>query len=210
LAELLKTAGQNQPAAEKPIYQEAIQTLQEQVAGLRGRPEPEVQSELAKIDSLLKAARNKIQRQTLLNGELKFVWPAAKVNASLNPNQIAGLNDLAASLTAPCRECHTVAKAAILRAQKDQRILHRAEFNHRAHIVQRRCLECHTQIPIIANGEVPATVKIVQDRAVVQNIPDIENCRACHNREETSNRCVTCHFFHPNKTNRSSLLLYLD
>ncbi|MDZ7359892.1 MAG: cytochrome c3 family protein [candidate division KSB1 bacterium] len=216
LAELLKTAGgtggQNQPAAEKSIYLEAIQTLQEQAAGLRGRPEPEVQSELAKIDSLLKAARNKIQRQPLLNGAAKFVWPAAKANTSLNPDQIARLNDLAASLTAPCRECHTVENAAIWRVQKDQRILQRAEFNHRAHIVQRRCLECHAQIPIIPpqRDEAAATVKNVQDRAAIQNIPDIENCRACHNREETSNRCVTCHYFHPNKTNRSNLLLYLD
>ena len=216
LAELLKTAGetamQNKQAAATPIYLEAIQSLQEQAAGLRGRPEPEVQRELAKIDSLLKAARNKIQRQPLLTGEPKFVWPAAKVNANLNPAQIAGLNDLAASLTAPCRECHTVDKAAILRVQKDQRILQRAKFNHRAHIVQRRCLECHTQIPIIPprRDAAAATVKSAQDRAAIQNIPDIENCRACHNSEETSNRCVTCHYFHPNKTNRSSLLLYLD
>jgi len=216
LAELLKTAGetamQNKPAATTPIYLEAIQFLQEQAAGLRGRPEPEVQSELAKIDSLLKAARNKIQRQSLLNGEPKFVWPAVKVNASLNPDQIAGLNDLAASLTAPCRECHTVENAAILRVQKDQRILRRAEFNHRAHIVQRRCLECHTQIPIIPprRDAGAATIKSAQDRAAIQNIPDIENCRACHNSEETSNRCVTCHYFHPDKTNRSNMLLYLD
>jgi len=213
-AELLKTAGENsapgKKAASTEIYREAIQTLQNYAAGLRGRPEPEVQKELVKIDSLLKAARHKLQRQPILNGDAKFVWPAARMNPNLNAAQTAGLNDLAASLTEACRECHTVDKAAILRVQKDQQILQRAEFNHRAHIVQRRCLECHTEIPIIAATAGATTITLEQDRAAIQNIPGIENCRACHNAEETSNRCVTCHTFHPNKTNRSSLLLYLD
>ena len=213
-AELLKTAGgnstPNKKAASTEIYREAIQTLQDYAAGLRGRPEPEVQKELVKIDSLLKVARHKLQRQPILNGDAKFVWPAAKMNPNLEATQIAGLNDLAAALTEACRECHTVEHAAILRVQKDQQILQRAEFNHRAHIVQRRCLDCHTEIPIVAATAGAATVTSAQDHAAIQNIPGIENCRACHNAGETSNRCVTCHTFHPNKVNRSSLLLYLD
>ena len=213
-AELLKTAGENSASNKKnastEIYREAIQTLQNYAAGLRGRSEPEVQRELVKIDSLLKVARHKLQRQPILNGDAKFVWPAAKMNSNLNAEQIAGLNDLAASLTEACRECHTVNNAAILRVQKDQQVLHRAEFNHRAHIVQRRCLDCHAEIPILAATAGTAIVASAQDHAAIQNIPSIENCRACHNAAETSNRCVTCHAFHPNKTNRSSLLLYLD
>jgi hypothetical protein len=213
-AELLKTSGQisaqNKKVLTTAIYQEAVQTLQDYAAGLRGRPEPEVQRELAQIDSLLQAARHKLQRQPSLNGEAQFLWPAKKSNSSLAPDQITGLNDLAMSLTEPCRECHTVAEASILRVQKDQQILQRAQFNHRAHIVQRRCLECHTEIPIVAPAGSATTVKSSKDRAAIQNIPGIANCRVCHNANETSNRCVTCHFFHPNKTNRSSLLLYLD
>jgi hypothetical protein len=213
-AELLKTAGEisphNKKAAAAVIYQEAIQTLQNYATGLRGRPEPEVQKDLVKIDSLLKVARNKLRRQQILSSETKFVWPSANVKSSLNPEQIAGLADLAASLTERCRECHMVEKASILRVQKDQQVLQRAEFNHRAHIVQRRCLECHTAIPIIAPADSAKTAKASQDRAAIQNIPGIENCRACHNSNETSNRCVTCHYFHSNKTNRASMLLYLD
>jgi len=213
--ELLKTVGEtsahNKKSAATAIYQEAIGTLQNYAAGLRGRPEPEVQRELAKIDSLLKVARHRIQRQPLLNGDAKFIWPSANANPNLNADQISELNDLAASLTEACRECHTVDKASILRVRQDQQILQRAEFNHRAHIVQRRCLECHTEIPILsAAGGNATTVAGTQDRAAIQNIPGIENCRACHNAGETSNRCVTCHYFHPNKTNRSSMLLYVE
>jgi uncharacterized membrane protein len=97
-----------------------------------------------------------------------------------------------------------------VRVQRDQQVLRRAQFNHRAHIVQRRCLECHTEIPIIAQADSAKAVPASLDRAAIQNIPGIENCRVCHNANETSNRCVTCHYFHPNKTNRSSMLLYLD
>lgn len=213
-AELLKTVGENaassSPNATTEIYREAMQALQNYAAGLRGRPEPEVQRELVKIDSLLKVVRHKLQRQPILNGDTKFAWPAVKVNPNLTGEQIAELNDLATSLTEACRECHTVNNAAILRVQKDQQILRRAEFNHRAHIVQRRCLDCHTEIPITAVAAGAPTVTSAQDHAGIQNIPGIENCRACHNAAETSNRCVTCHMFHPNKTQRSSLLLYLD
>lgn len=212
--ELLKTRGEtaapNRQAAATAVYHEAIQTLQDYAAGLRGRPEPEVQRELVKIDSLLKVARHKLQRQPVLNGDAKLLWPPAKVNPNLSAEQITGLNDLALSLTEPCRECHTVEQAALRRVQKDQQILRRAEFNHRAHIVQRRCLECHTEIPLLAAIAGKTTLTLAQDRAAIQNIPGIENCRACHNANETSNRCVTCHYFHPNKAQRSNLLLYLD
>jgi len=214
ITELLKTAGpvstQNKKSSATAIYQEAVRTLQDYAAGLRGRPEPEVQRELGKIDSLLKVARNKLQRQLVVNGEAKFVWLSAKANSNLSSEQITGLNDLASSLTAPCRECHAVEQASILRVQKDQQLLQRAEFNHRAHVLQRRCLECHAKIPIVAPTDSATAVKVSRDRAAIQNVPDIANCRACHNANETSNRCVTCHYFHPNKTNRSSLLLYKE
>jgi hypothetical protein len=54
-----------------------------------------------------------------------------------------------------------------------------------------------------------AMAKVI-DRSSIQNVPKIESCTECHNSSESSNRCVTCHYFHPNKTNRSSLLLYID
>jgi hypothetical protein len=205
-----KSPAQNGIATSMAVYQEAIQTLENYAAGLRGRPEPEVQKDLAKIDSLLKVTRNKLRRQTYLKANGKLGLPPNAVKPNLPPDQAAGLNELAESLTKPCLECHTVANAGIVRVQKDQQILRRAEFNHRAHVVQRRCLECHTGIPIVAQAGSAKTVPAALDRAAIQNIPGIENCRACHNASATSNRCVTCHYFHPNKTNRASMLLYMD
>jgi len=214
LTDILKTSGtlttQNASLTTKTVYQETVRSLQNYADGLRSRPEPEVQRELVRIDSLLKVTQNKLKRQTYFNGESKFLLPANKINLNLAAEQIEELNGLTESLTAPCRECHTVTNAAIQRVQKDQQILRRAQFNHRAHILQRRCLECHTEIPIVAETKAAAIVKSSRDRAAIQNVPGIENCRVCHNSTETSNRCVTCHQFHPNKTNRSHLLLYLD
>jgi len=213
LEDLLKVSGrtqaQNPTAASAAAYREALDMLEDYAEALRQRPEREVQMELMKIDSLLQATRNKLRRQPVLARELAAVPPPAPLNATLPPAQREEINALADNLTKPCQECHMVAQASILRVQKDQQILSRAEFNHRAHILQRRCLECHTEIKFSAVGE-SKPAGAWQDRAAIQNIPALENCQQCHNRVETSNRCVTCHNFHPNKTQRASMLLYLD
>ncbi|MGH7493691.1 MAG: cytochrome c3 family protein [bacterium] len=220
LDDLLKTSGkinsQNQAASSAEAYQEALAILEDYAEALRSRPEREVQLELIKIDSLLQATRNRLRQQPLVSKEMAFVAPPASRNSTLPPAQVEDIMALADNLTKACQECHTVANAGILRVQKDQQILARAEFDHRAHILQRRCLECHTGIPILppesakaANGAAKAVLALA-DRSAIQNIPAIENCQQCHNADETSNRCVTCHYFHPNKTQRSSMLLYLD
>ena len=214
LADLLKASGkdpaQNGPMVSAVVYQEALQALENYAAGLRGRPEPEVQKDLIKIDSLLKVTRHRLRRQTNFIANGKFLLSLNSMKPNLPPDQVKSMNELVESLTKPCVECHTVTNASIVRVQKDQQVLRRAQFNHRAHIVQRRCLECHTEIPIVAQADSAKTVPASLDRAAIQNIPGIENCRVCHNANEASNRCVTCHYFHPNKTNRSSMLLYLD
>ncbi len=218
--DLVKASGklraQNSAGFSKATYQEALDLLEKYAEALRSRPEREVQLELVKIDSLVKATRNKLRQQPVVLKEMALVPPPRQMNAALLPAQIEDLNALADNLTKPCQECHTVANASIQRVQKEQQILARAEFNHRAHILQRRCLECHTGIPILPPGNTsppsgetkPAPAW--QDRAAIQNIPGRENCQHCHNPAETSNRCVTCHYFHPNKTQRASMLLYLD
>lgn len=214
LTDLIKASGAGavppQMPAMQPVYDEALQTLRGYAEALRGRPEPELQRELVKIDSLLKVAQNKIRRQTFAAKDAKLFMPAMKLNSRVSPEQAQEINAFADDLTRRCQRCHVVANAAIQRVQKDQQVLRRAEFNHRAHILQRRCLDCHTEIPILAQTTAAATTQPVRDQSAIQNIPEIANCRSCHNSSETSNRCVTCHFFHPNKTNRSSLLMYLD
>ncbi len=220
-ADLLKAAGkltsQSPQALSATVYQEAIQTLQNYSLQLRNRPEPEIQRDLAQIDSLLKEAQSTLRRQTNTIAGPPFLAQPAPPNPALDATQIADLKAFAQDVAGPpCLECHIVSNANILRVQKDQRILKRAEFDHRAHTLERRCLECHTQIAITkeVNGATvvrPQTeVSELEDRAAIQNIPNIANCRDCHNPAESSNRCVTCHYFHPNKTQRSSLLLYLD
>jgi len=229
IEELLKTSGglssSNKMLLSRQVYEEALETLQNYAAGLRNRPEPEVLFELARVDSLIKITRNKLRRA---GGELQRAMPLFEKNNGTAPRE--EVDDFVNNLTKPCQECHMVAEASIRRVQKDQVILARAEFNHRAHILQRRCLDCHNEIPILAatnekatdgagangaatNGAIAHKMPILSkalDRSAIQNLPRIENCRTCHNAEETSNRCVTCHVFHPNKTQRTSLLLYLE
>jgi len=213
-ADLLKTSGklasQSRQTLNVAIYQEALQTLRTYATGLRGRPEPEVRDDLARLDSLLKVAQSKLQGQINSVAGPKFMPQPALLNPGLNRNQAAALKNLALELTKPCQKCHVVSDASLQRVAKDQRMLQRAEFDHRAHILERRCLDCHTEIPILKTPSDTAKVNNLQYGAFIQNLPPIANCRACHNAAESSNRCVTCHYFHPNKTQRASLSLYLD
>lgn len=212
LAELLKTTGgfneKNVKSKTPAMYNEVVNSLREYSTALRGRPEPEIQQELGKIDSLLKKTESKLRAPAIA----AFSWPAsrAEINPALTREQIGEMNLFVSDLTKPCQQCHMVANASIVRVQKDQQILSRAEFNHRAHIIHRRCLECHTEIPIMQSTADSMALTKIADRSSIQNIPKIEKCAECHNSLKSSNRCVTCHYFHPNKTNRSSLLLYLD
>jgi len=202
-AELLKGSGrlnsQTDQALMATVYQEALQSLQTYAGGLRSRLEPEIQDDLDRIEAQIKKAQRMFRDQMNSGASLQFMpEPAA-------PNPNSEIETLVSDLTKEvCQKCHVVAKASIQRVAKDQRVLRRAEFDHRAHILDRRCLECHDQIP---PGNMSENLKY---RSIVQNVPGIENCRECHNPGQSSNRCVTCHYFHPNKTNRSSLLLYLD
>ena len=43
--------------------------------------------------------------------------------------------------------------------------------------------------------------------ASIQNLPGIANCRECHTAGKVSDSCVTCNYYHPDKSNRANLLL---
>ncbi len=212
IADLLRTAGLSGDDPSKQttaMYQEAVQTLQQYETELRGRPEREVQDDLKRIDAVIKTVQRKIQDPSV---ELKpdaFVAPP-KLNPKLNKDQVEALRAFALDLTQQCRKCHIVSDASIQRVQKAYAWHRRAEFDHRAHVLQRRCLDCHNVIPVDQLLKVSGAIKPDKDNADLQNIPTIENCRSCHAPEMVSNRCITCHEFHPNKTVRSRMLLYLD
>ncbi len=211
LADLLR-ASVDVPAGDLEIlYREAVATLEDYALGLRSRPEPEIQAELGRIEELLAGVRRALDDPYTPLDETELLLAQGDApRQDLGEDTIAEIEQLVDQLTQPCQQCHKVERATIARVQDDQDVLDRAEFNHRAHILQVRCLECHTQIPIAEGleGEVKSA-ETPEDRAAIQNLPHIEVCRQCHQPDVSSNRCVTCHEFHPDKSRRSHLLLYL-
>ena len=210
LSELLASIGSTSQPRTREQYLEAIATLQAHVDELRSRPEQEVQDDVALLDDYLKQLRAKIVRMSVTLTPGAFDLAMSPENQNITPAQKGAFEDLAFKLTKPCLVCHVVDKAAIQAVQKDQRVLRRAEFSHRAHIVDRRCLECHTGIPVTKEMAGGKPLGPLADRAAIQNIPGRENCIACHTSSKASNTCVSCHSFHPNKSNRSNLKLFVD
>ncbi len=210
LADLLSTSARGGTATAsgenntRVLYNEAIQTLKDRALSLRSTPQREIQSALQEVDNLLHQVSQKVQDPTTILDKEKFMTPLRQ--KSMGAEQADEIKRIVNNLTKPCVDCHIIEDATIKRVVKDQRVLTRAHFDHRAHILQRRCLDCHTEIPFrkAEKGET------IIDKAEIQNIPKIEVCKECHNPKLTSNQCVTCHYFHPNKTNRSDMLLYRE
>lgn len=209
LAELLDAAGSDARTDTRRFYLDAIGMLEQYALGLRSRPEPEVQAELMRIDSLLKVARRRVSE----GGVLRDLLPPL-TRGGVNPNlpdvQREAIEEFARKLTKPCLECHEVEGASIAAVKASQRTFLRAEFNHRAHITQRRCLECHNVIPVAEALGGDTTGVTLLDRAATHNIPTKENCVQCHSPSEASTNCVTCHYMHPNKENRGNLQLFVE
>lgn len=210
LADLL-TATPEVPASElKTLYAEAIAHLEELMLGLRSRPEPEIQAELQRLGTALNQLRRRLDDPYAPLDETGFLFALGPPADDLDPAAVAAVDAVAGSLTKPCRQCHAVRDATIVRVQADQRTLRRAEFDHRAHVVQRRCLDCHDRIPIREFLGSETKPEPARDRAEIYNLPRIARCRECHNPHLASQSCVTCHLFHPDPGRRSELLLYVD
>ncbi len=188
--------------ATEPLYLQAIARLRQQVNGLRGSPEPEVQQELKRLEALLAVAEGRVRESATKPPVGPFLEPAGGRSA-LPAERAAELRQLALDLTGPCQQCHVVEDAAILRAGSDRRVLERSRFSHRTHLLQRPfCTDCHSAIPGLAEGEgrgssAATAAASPLDDPHVRNVPKIAVCRQCHTPSEASNRCVTCHLFHP-------------
>ena len=110
---------------------------------LRSRPEREVQEELARIQEMLDSVERALRDPYTPLDDTKFVLGLSRSDASPSGAELEEIEILVQELTMPCQRCHLVEDATIARVHSDQRAMRRAEFNHRAHILQRRCLDCH-------------------------------------------------------------------
>ena len=210
LADLLDTTPDTPAREVKSLYRESITTLRAQALELRSRPETEIQADLEQINKTLNQLERNLEDPYLVLDETEFPLALEQPSGPLQGEARAEVEALAEALSEPCRTCHLLEKATIARVRKDQTTLFRAEFNHRVHTLQKRCLDCHNRIPIeeyLKSGlEVPAEV----DHAGILNLPGQDSCQVCHNTRVTSNNCVTCHNFHPDQSSRSHSFFQLD
>ncbi len=192
------------------LYEEAIETLRRYSEELRNQPDRAVQNELQQAEDLLNEVERRLLDPFAPLDETKFIVSSAELNPDFSNETVARYENLIDNLTETCQSCHLIEKATIQRAQADQQSFIRAEFNHRAHIIQTRCLDCHNTIPIRELAILDSIPPPEVDRAEIYNLPSITNCQTCHSEAETANSCITCHDFHPDKSQRSNLLLTLD
>ncbi len=202
LADLIQASADVPPDQAAVLYEEALATLRDYADGLRAQPEREVQDDLREIDRLLDLVARRLRDPATPLDATRFALTRAGVPPAAYQNVID-------QLTRPCQTCHQVDRATLLRPQPDQRVLRRAAFDHRAHVIDLRCLDCHTAIPIeqlIAPGDDDDPAR---DNAVIQNLPPLATCQSCHTASKASNACITCHLFHPDKSQRANLLPYM-
>ena len=209
LADLLNASTDVQAHEKRLLYDEAVATLRGYADGLRGRSEAWIQEELEELDRAVGEVERTLSDQNTPLNNARFRL-AERRNPALTSEDLDEINDFAETVAQPCQQCHRVENATIGRIQQDQQVLRRARFNHRAHIVQRGCLDCHTTIPFEDYLDVAGSVDVRLDGAAIQNLPTVAQCRQCHTPTLASNQCVTCHNFHPDTDNSSRLLLYLE
>jgi hypothetical protein len=196
------------------LYREAVSTLRAYALELRAEPDRAVQRDLRQIEALLDEVERALEDPATPLDEGRFLLELLEPDPALGAERKAEMDSLVQLLTEPCRQCHRVERATIGRVAADQRTLRRAEFDHRAHIIQRRCLDCHDRIPFaerlpLAEQGKETLLDPAVDRAEIVNLPGIATCRECHQRDAVADRCATCHHHHPNQSRRSELLLYL-
>ena len=197
LTALLDSVGGDRTAERDAFYVEALAALSGYADGLRGRPEPWVQADLAEVDRLVALVDRRLADSGTVLRDERF--RPASPDPRLSADQRREINASAELVATPCLTCHTLENAAITRVQQNQQILRRATFSHRAHAIQRNCLYCHTAIPVDDFFEEETEVDPAHDNAAIQNIPRIDQCQTCHTPGQASDACQTCHDFHPVK-----------
>ncbi|HXT17379.1 MAG TPA: cytochrome c3 family protein [Gemmatimonadaceae bacterium] len=201
LADLINTTAELPPEQARTLYEEATGTLQKQIESLRGNQSPDVQNEVSSLTQVLKLIQQRIDEPYAPLDETKF----AVTNGDRSGADERAYAPVIDSLTKPCQLCHTVQKATIRRVKTDLRTMVRAEFDHRAHVLHAKCLDCHNVIPFrqyLGTDDKPAPS---QDNAQIVNLPTIEKCQSCHTSKAAPATCTTCHLFHPDREHWASL-----
>lgn len=217
LADLLVATPDLEAADARDLYAEAVSTLEEQVVGLRGTSDPAAQAQLAAIEAKLDEVKEALQNPTQPLDETSLLL-ALTQPVEMSPERLESWNELVEGLSAPCLQCHRVERATIARVREDQRTMVRAEFDHGAHVIERRCLDCHDGLPILEALSTPDgaegsggsdTASSDLDRSAIFNLPRIETCRECHRAGLVASRCIDCHLYHPDSGRHGDLLLHL-
>ena len=208
LSDLLRASADAGPGGALSLYREAIGTLETRIEELGSEPNSIVQEELSSLEELVAIARARLEDPYSPLDENRFLVSVADANPQLDEEERAAFEQVVEDLTEPCRECHFVESASIRRVQGDQRLLVRAEFNHAAHIVHARCLDCHNQIPIREYAAEDEVAPPEVDHSGVVNLPSLADCQSCHARNKAAEECTTCHAFHPDTERWSNLLRY--
>ncbi|MCG8462765.1 MAG: hypothetical protein MI919_41295, partial [Holophagales bacterium] len=217
LADYLTTSPDLDAEGVRALYSEVVETLEVQAVGLRGSPDPGVQEQLRQIERRLEGVKRVLADPAVPLDETQLLL-ALSAPVELEPETAEAWDELVAGLTAPCATCHRVEDATFVRVAADQRTLVRSEFDHGAHVIQRRCLDCHGELPILealsapVEGEEGAAIgaaETAHDRAAIHNLPRIASCRECHRSGQVASRCVDCHLFHPDANRHSDFLLYV-
>ena len=204
LADLLVTSADVDRADEPELYAEALDALRGYADGLRGRDEDWVQAALLEFDRSMGELERRFADPNTTLDDTRFRLNVR--DPRLTGEQLAAIDAFAAEVAEPCATCHTIERATIRRVRQDQRVLRRARFDHGAHVIQRGCLDCHTQIPFsdYLGADEPVDPRL--DHAAIQNVPAVAVCRQCHRPDAVADRCVTCHEFHPDRGARLRLL----
>ena len=210
LPDLIQASADVSITESKQLYEEAIQTLRLYAEELRNQPESVVQDEIELANTLLQEVEDRLQDPFAPLDETKFAVSAAEINPTFPSETVQAFENVINQLTESCQTCHIIENATIKRAQANQRTMIRSEFNHRAHIIQSECLDCHNTIPIRELAILDSIPPPEFDRSEIHNLPAIASCQSCHNDNQASNTCITCHAFHPDKSQHSNLLLYVD
>lgn len=211
LADLLVSSVDFDAASAQQLYGEIVATLEDQVRGLRGVDDPGTQAQLAEIEERLLGVRAALDDPTTPLDENALLL-ALDQPVELPAEERAAWQEVVDGLTAACVECHQVERATFVRVRNDQRTLVRSEFDHGAHVIQRRCLDCHGELPILealSTAEAgPDPALLARDRSAVHNLPRIETCRECHQSGLVASRCIDCHAYHPGAERHGNLLLH--